>query len=485
MSVTGTEGGGPRWWPAGHGDGLRAGACASLAAGAIHATAVGVHGEHRQAAVAFAAVALFQLIWGAAALVRPGAAVARAGAVGNGAAVGGWLLAKTTGIPFVDGLEQAERLQLTDTVAAALGAVAVIGALGVLRAPAWAQRAPRPLPVVAATGVAMLVLVSMVAAGEHSHGAGAHDAHGGDAAHGHDGGDASGHGHDDTHDDGPAGHGDHMDASGHGDGADGHDVGHAGSPGHDADDHAAAPHDAGQGGAHDEHGGGAGSGGGGHSGDGHGGDGGGGGGHGGDHGPRPYDATLPVDLGGVPGVSAEQQARAEAVVTDALINLPQFADPAVAEAAGYRSIGDGFTGYEHFVNWPLLGDGRILDADRPESLVYQTDGGGRTLVSAMYFLETGTTLADAPDVGGPLTQWHVHNDLCFTGEADAWRLGTVMPPSSPCPGGQFRLDLPPMIHVWIVPHRCGPFAALDGIAGGQVGEGEQVLCDHAHGSGGL
>ena len=39
-----------------------------------------------------------------------------------------------------------------------------------------------------------------------------------------------------------------------------------------------------------------------------------------------------------------------------------------------------------------------------------------------------------------------------------------------------------MIHVWITPTPCGPFAALDGIAGGQVPEGEAVLCDHAHGS---
>ena len=40
----------------------------------------------------------------------------------------------------------------------------------------------------------------------------------------------------------------------------------------------------------------------------------------------------------------------------------------------------------------------------------------------------------------------------------------------------------PMIHVWIVPHPCGPFAALEGLAAGQVKEGEERWCDHAHGS---
>jgi len=41
----------------------------------------------------------------------------------------------------------------------------------------------------------------------------------------------------------------------------------------------------------------------------------------------------------------------------------------------------------------------------------------------------------------------------------------------------------PMIHVWIQPHPCGPFAALEGIGGGTIADGETRLCDHAHGAG--
>ncbi len=41
---------------------------ASIGAGAIHAAAVGVHSEHRQAALVFVAVAAFQIVWGALAL---------------------------------------------------------------------------------------------------------------------------------------------------------------------------------------------------------------------------------------------------------------------------------------------------------------------------------------------------------------------------------------------------------------------------------
>ena len=51
-----------------------------------------------------------------------------------------------------------------------------------------------------------------------------------------------------------------------------------------------------------------------------------------------------------------------------------------------------------------------------------------------------------------------------------------------CPAGLTKPVPTPMIHVWIEPHRCGPFAALEGIGGGTIAEGETVLCDHVHGS---
>jgi hypothetical protein len=44
-----------------------------------------------------------------------------------------------------------------------------------------------------------------------------------------------------------------------------------------------------------------------------------------------------------------------------------------------------------------------------------------------------------------------------------------------------KLASVPLIHVWIVPHACGPFAALEGVGAGQIAPGETRLCDHAHG----
>ncbi|MGH9229539.1 MAG: hypothetical protein ACRD07_12590, partial [Acidimicrobiales bacterium] len=198
--------------------------------------------------------------------------------------------------------------------------------------------------------------------------------------------------------------------------------------------------------------------------------------------PVPYDPTKPIDLGGVEGVTPEQQAAAENLIAITLWRLPQWSDPEVAEAAGFRSIGDGFTGYEHFIQWDWINDDHILDPERPESLVYRVDGNGsRTLEAAMFMLPQGETLDTVPELGGKLTQWHIHDDLCFTpGEAPKVRGVTGV--GQGCPPGLTKLDPVPMIHVWIVPHRCGPFAALEGVGGGQIKAGEERLCDHAHGA---
>lgn len=198
--------------------------------------------------------------------------------------------------------------------------------------------------------------------------------------------------------------------------------------------------------------------------------------------PSPYDPTLPIDLGGVDGVTPQQQAAAENLVAVTLLRLPQFADPAEAEARGWHSIGDGVTGYEHYVNWDLINDDVALDPDQPESLVYQVIDGEKTLVAAMFMLPDGVGLDDVPELGGRLTQWHIHDDLCYTTDPVAPRVGGLREPGGPCAPGLVPGRENAMIHVWILPHECGPFAALEGVGGGTIAEGEERWCDHAHGA---
>jgi hypothetical protein len=195
----------------------------------------------------------------------------------------------------------------------------------------------------------------------------------------------------------------------------------------------------------------------------------------------PYDPTKPLDFGGVPGVSPEEQARAENLVALTLAKLPQWSDYKYDEAHGFKSIGDGLTGTEHFMNQEYMDDDVFMDPDKPESLVFDTDRktGTKTLSAAMYMLKTGTPFDQVPDLGGALTQWHTHNNLCFTA---AGKVAGLTKADGTCPTGLFLPQPTPMIHVWLRKNPCGPFAALEGIGGGTIAEGQTKLCDTAHGS---
>src|SRR3546814_12292241 len=82
---------------------------ASLCAGAIHAAAIGAHSDHDQAVLVFTIVAGFQLVWGALAVARSSRLLALTGAVGHLALVAGWIVAKRSGLGFIDGLVARER----------------------------------------------------------------------------------------------------------------------------------------------------------------------------------------------------------------------------------------------------------------------------------------------------------------------------------------------------------------------------------------
>jgi hypothetical protein len=95
----------------------------------------------------------------------------------------------------------------------------------------------------------------------------------------------------------------------------------------------------------------------------------------------------------------------------------------------------------------------------------------------------GTPLEGVPELGGPLTQWHIHNNLCFIpAQGDQGpRVGGLTNADGGCNAPLVQFPHTPMIHVWIEPHPCGPFAALEGVGAGQIAEGETRLCDTAHG----
>ena len=193
-------------------------------------------------------------------------------------------------------------------------------------------------------------------------------------------------------------------------------------------------------------------------------------------------ATDGIDLAGTPGVTPTEQTRAQNLIRDTITDLRRFETPAEAYAAGYRSIGDAATGDEHYVNWAYVNDGHILDPQRPESIVYEYRDGAQRAVAAMYMLPFGSTFASVPDVGGPLTQWHVHQDLCLTNNPQQKIVSSLTSINGACPAGTSKAGDTPMLHVWAVPNPCGPFAALEGIGAGQVPAGQTRLCDTRYAS---
>lgn len=416
--------------------GVAVAALASIGAGAVHAAATGIHAEHPQLARLFVAITVAQLGVGLWALLRPVRLAGLAVAAVNAVAVGGWLITRLSGISWIDGLEVREAPQFADTACALMGAVAIGTALAGFLV-GWRPSPPRQMRLAfPSLAIAALAVPAMWSGGTHVH---SHDA--GSAAHSHDATGTDGEG---------AAAADHADGTDH-------------------------PHDTtvdpvtGETVPHDDHG---------------------------DHPedpvtaagwPRPWDPAVGIDLSGVPGVSPEQQARAEQLIADTQRELPRWATIDAAIADGYKSIGDAGTGVEHYIKSSLIPDGVLLDPTQPESLVYEVDGDRRTLTGAMFIASARPT--DDPELtewAGSLMTWHNHGNLCWDRVDGVAKVVGIVDAAGVCARGVNTGGENPMVHVWIAPNQCGPFAALEGVGAGQaaVPESERMdMCNsHDHGS---
>lgn len=374
-------------------------AAASAGAGLVHAAAAGSHNGDTTLMWLFACTAVVQLGVAAWLVLQPGRPAAGTTAVVNGIAVLAWIASRTVGL--AGPLDGVEPVGTQDLLAAVLGAVATVGALGAIRAPHGGEaRRPASSLAVALTTVVVLLLAVPAMAAEHTHGDSHEHGHGDTTAAAHEhAGDAS---HDDGHDDG------------HDHGAD-HD--HAG----DADT---------------------------------------------------ATATGPIVSLDDARLTRQQRRDATALLASSRAALRAFPDEATVVAAGYRSIGDGRSvgGFEHFVKAEYLVDGRELDPGAIESIVLQKQADGtKRVMSAMYILERGKTMADAPDIAGELTTWHDHQNLCW--DETGTRLAGVVRNGVCVPGGTFR-PTPPMLHVWVDDPPCGPFTGIEGHGG--------ATCEHDH-----
>ncbi len=155
------------------------------------------------------------------------------------------------------------------------------------------------------------------------------------------------------------------------------------------------------------------------------------------------------------GATAEQKAAAAKLLADVKAGIARHASLGEARADGYiQTTPFRFLiwGPAHFSNYAYNRDGRVLDPERPETLVYmKLPRGEMVLLGAMFVARKG----EGPRPGGPLTEWHAHDNLCITST------GTVALATGPgqCPQGAFFVgEAVEMMHVWIFDNPDGPYA---------------------------
>jgi len=94
---------------------------------------------------------------------------------------------------------------------------------------------------------------------------------------------------------------------------------------------------------------------------------------------------------------------------------------------------------------------------RVESLVYAFPPGHEPLLlGAMYMMEKVGDLG--PLIGGSLTHWHAHDDLCIDPVRE---INVARQPNGSCPPGSAVTVTPEMLHVWVIDYPAGPFGELD------------------------
>jgi hypothetical protein len=122
-------------------------------------------------------------------------------------------------------------------------------------------------------------------------------------------------------------------------------------------------------------------------------------------------------------------------------------------ADGYRIM---FGDRQHYAKWEFVRDGRVLDPDRPEFLMYYGTPQGKKLAGFMFLSDTPE--GPGPQIGGPLTVWHWHTwtwkgclreGLLSVGIADK---------QGRCEDGEATHRSPEMLHLWLIDHRDGTFA---------------------------
>jgi hypothetical protein len=153
--------------------------------------------------------------------------------------------------------------------------------------------------------------------------------------------------------------------------------------------------------------------------------------------------------------TAAEHESARSLAANTRREAARFADRRAALKAGYAPQHRNREAVKHYFNLAYQRDGRVLDVTRPEGLMYANTDHGPALIAAVFLMNQPGEPGLA--VGGCLTQWHEHDNLCSSDPARGLVTG-ARKPGNLCPKGQVPLRAPAMMHVWLLDVPGGPFA---------------------------
>ena len=149
-----------------------------------------------------------------------------------------------------------------------------------------------------------------------------------------------------------------------------------------------------------------------------------------------------------------EKAAAQLLLDQTKLGTQRFQDLQAAQTDGYKAVTPVGEPIVHFVNPAYLVKGDTLNPEHPESLIYGTSAKGPILLAAMYIAHG--IGQPGPDIGGPLTLWHAHSNLCFNSRTNI--IDAFTDAAGNCPAGSFNSGTPEMLHVWVVDNPNGPFS---------------------------
>lgn len=155
--------------------------------------------------------------------------------------------------------------------------------------------------------------------------------------------------------------------------------------------------------------------------------------------------------------TAAQGAAAERLLAKLRAAAVRWRNPREAAAAGFdmhtarRTPGDTAPHYLHAENRRFARDGRYLDPQRPEALIYaNVPGHALVLIGVMFSMPRGI---QGPTPAGPIARWHFHR-VCARGN-----LRGLKPLSDgTCPSGETLREGSEMLHVWFTDDRRSAYA---------------------------